>query len=451
LPNANVPDELSMIGAPSASPPIRRGSLATRETSFDFPPPYFDCREGMCENRSKSSRNRSKVYEIRMTSPHVAPDSPGAILQLIRSGQVSSRANLAKRLGVSASTAGLRIQVLIDQGYVHEVEDGQPRGGRPPRRLMLRPDWGQVIAVDLGSQHATIGQFDMGGRLIEEWESMPIQIDAGPDIILKWVGEAIENQGSPPDQLRGVALGVPGPVHVNKSRVVSPSRMPGWHGVNLRVHMTHYGPKVSVLADNDANLAALGEQDADPVDHMVYVKAGRGIGCGVIVDGRLHRGSVGAAGDISHLPVPGREDVECSCGRNGCLDAVASGAALVRDLLAAGIDVENPADVVALAGDADPTATRLLREAGRATGELLATVVNFFNPDALVIGGQLSRAEPFVASVRAAVFECCVPTATEKLRVRASHTGHRAGIRGGARLMIDHLLDPVRLNEVIDG
>ncbi|MFL6124396.1 ROK family protein [Actinophytocola sp.] len=385
-----------------------------------------------------------------MTSHRVAPDSPGAVLQLIRSGVVSSRATLAKLLGVSASTAGLRVQALIDHGYVQERDDGLSQGGRRPRHIVLRPDYGEVIAVDLGSHHATMGQFDMSGRLIEEHQSVPVRIEEGPDSVLDWVTELVGHQSNPPRRLRGITLGLPGPVDARTGRVVSPSRMPGWHGVDVRQRMIGRGPGVPVLADNDANLAALGEHAADPVEHMVYLKAGTGIGCGVIASGRPHRGAAGAAGDISHLPVPGRADVQCSCGRNGCLDAVASGAALVRDLTAAGAGVRSPGDVVALAVDADPAATRLLREAGRATGELIATVVNFFNPDTLVIGGQLSRAEPFVASVRAAVFERCLPMATENLQVRASRTGHRAGIRGGARLMVEHLLAPERVNETIE-
>lgn len=385
-----------------------------------------------------------------MTSPRVAPDSPGAVLQLIRSGTVSSRAALAKTLGVSASTAGLRVQALIDHGYVRELEDGRPRGGRPPRRLALRADFGEVIAVDLGTHHATTGQFDMSGRLIEELTYPFLSMDEGPDAVLEWVAAQINGQGIPPQRLRGITIGLPGPVDSRTGRVVSPSRMPGWNQLNVPLHMASRGPAVPVRVDNDANLMALGEHGVDPVDHMVFVKAGTGIGCGVIASGRLHRGSVGAAGDISHLPVPGREDVECSCGRNGCLDAVASGAALVRDLRAVGVAVATPTDVVTLAGDAEPTVTRMLREAGRATGELLATVVNFFNPDALVIGGQLSRAEPFVASIRAAVFERCLPMATENLQVRATRVGPLAGVRGGARLMIEYLLDPERVNSAIE-
>lgn len=404
----------------------------------------------MCENRSKSSKNRSKVYEVHMTSPRVAPDSPGAVLQLIRSGAVSSRAALAKSLGVSASTAGLRVQALIDHGYVREGEDGSVRNsGRRPRHLTLRPDYGEVVAVDLGSHHASVARFDMSGTMLAHL-SKNVRIAEGPEAVLRWVHALLQRAPDPPSRLRGVTVGVPGPVDARTGRVVSPSRMPGWHRVSVVAEMARLGPPTTVLVDNDANLMALGEHTVAPADHMVFVKAGAGIGCGVIASSQLHRGSVGAAGDISHLPVPGREDVECSCGRNGCLDAVASGAALVRDLNAAGIDVTSPTEVVALAGDADPTATRVLRDAGRATGELLATVVNFFNPDALVIGGQLGRAEPFVASVRAAVFERCLPMATENLQVRTSQTGHLAGVTGGARLMIEHLLDPERVNEAIE-
>jgi predicted NBD/HSP70 family sugar kinase len=383
-----------------------------------------------------------------MLSPGVAPDSPGAVLQLIRSGEVSSRATLAKHLGVSASTAGLRVQALIDHGYVRETADGQTSGGRRPRHLTLRPDYGEVVAVDLGTHHATVARFDMSGTLLSHLMKN-VRIADGPDAVLGWVNSLLE-RAPEARRLRGVTIGVPGPVDARSGRVVSPSRMPGWHRVQVAAEMTRHGPPTTVLVENDANLMALGEHTVAPADHMVFVKAGAGIGCGVIASGGLHRGSVGAAGDISHLPVPGREDVECSCGRTGCLEAVASGAALVRDLNAAGIDVREPTEVVALAGDAEPTATRLLREAGRATGELLATVVNFFNPDALVIGGQLGRAEPFVASLRAAVFERCLPMATEELQVRASQTGYLAGVTGGARLMIEHLLDPERVNDVVE-
>lgn len=380
-----------------------------------------------------------------MTGPLVAPDSPGGVLQLIRSGAATSRSAVAKILGVSASTAASRIEPLIERGYVREAGDGPSLGGRRPRRLELRPDSGTVAAVDLGGGHASVAVFDMCGELCAE-ETVKIRVSDGPDEVLPTAAATISRLGTDLPPLRGVTVGVPGPVNTRTGQVVSPSRMPGWHGLNVPDHMGGHLPGLPVLVDNDANLMALGEHSANPSDHLVFVKAGTGIGCGVIASGRLHRGAVGAAGDISHLPVAGHEDVQCSCGRTGCLEAVASGAALVRDLRAAGAAVESPADVVALAEDADASAMRDLRAAGRATGEILAPVVNFFNPDVLVVGGQLGRATPFVASVKSALFERCLPMATEDLQVTTARTGRSAGVRGGGHLMLEHLLSPERVN-----
>lgn len=382
-----------------------------------------------------------------MTGPHVAPDSPGAVLQLIRSGAASSRSDVARLIGVSASTAAGRVQALIEHGYLREAGGGRSLGGRPPRRLALRPDSGAVAAADLGGHHASLAVFDMCGTLLAEHEQ-PVRIADGPEAVLRWVLAEVERLADPAIPLRGITVGVPGPVHARTGRVVSPSRMPGWHGADVRAVLARH-TDLPVLVDNDANLMAVGEHSAAPVDHLVFLKAGTGIGCGVIASGRLHHGAAGAAGDISHLAVPGREEVACSCGRNGCLDAVASGAALVHDLTAAGVPVADPAEVVALARDAHPLTTRMLREAGRATGEVLATVVNFFNPDLLVVGGQFSGVEAFVASIRSAVYERCLPMATEDLQIVTTRTGRLAGVTGAGRLMLEHLLAPERVNAVV--
>ncbi len=385
---------------------------------------------------------------VPMTSSGVAPDSPGAVLRLIRSGVAASRSDVARVLGISASTAAGRVQALIDHGYVREAGDGASQGGRRPRRLALHTDAGVVAAADLGSHHATLALLDLGGRVLVEHQR-PVLISDGPAAVLAWVyaqvTALVETAGVP---LRGITVGVPGPVDARTGRVVSPSRMPGWHGTDVAAVLGEL-TDVPVLVDNDANLMALGELTSSPADHLVFVKAGTGIGCGVIAAGRLHRGGVGAAGDISHLAVHGYEGVACSCGRTGCLDTVASGAALVRDLTAAGVEVADTAAVVDLARDAEPTTTRLLREAGRATGEVLATIVNFFNPDVLVIGGQFSQAEAFVASIRSALYDRCLPMATEHLQIATTRSGPRAGILGGGHLALEHLLDPERVNAIV--
>jgi predicted NBD/HSP70 family sugar kinase len=397
-----------------------------------------------------------------------APDSPGAVLELIRSGVATSRSDVARLTGVSASTAAGRVQALIDHGYLREAGDGKSHGGRRPRQLELRTEAGMIGAVDLGSHHATVALLDFGGRILAERE-VQMDIADGPSMILARASAHIRSLQEELDTdapagfrppypryrktrrlpLHGIVVGVPGPVDARAGRVVSHSRMPGWHGTNAGTMLTELA-NTTVLVENDANLMALGELHSSSAQHLVLVKAGTGIGCGVIASGRLHRGGVGAAGDISHLAVHGFADVACSCGRNGCLDTVASGAALVRDLNAAGVKVRDTAEVVALASDAEPTVTRMLRAAGRSTGEVLATIVNFFNPEVLVIGGQLSRADAFVASIRSTLYERCLPMATEHLQIVTTRTGRLAGVLGGGQLMLEYLFDPERVNAAVD-
>ncbi|MEK8107679.1 ROK family protein [Micromonospora sp. M12] len=158
-------------------------------------------------------------------------------------------------------------------------------------------------------------------------------------------GDGVGRRSRRPDCLRrwsvggrrpaGIGIGIPGPVQHATGRIVSPSRMPGWNGFDVAAFCAGR-VDVPVIVDNDANLMALGaHRTAHPeMDHAVYIKAGTGIGSGVIASGRLHRGAQGSAGDISHCRVVADPAPPCTCGNAGCLEAVASGAALVTALRA---------------------------------------------------------------------------------------------------------------------
>ncbi len=168
--------------------------------------------------------------------------------------------------------------------------------------------------------------------------------------------------------------------------------MPGWdgYGVSARLRERYGAP---VLVDNDVNIMALGEYWARWRDtaHLLFVKVGTGIGCGVITDGRIHRGAQGAAGDIGHIHVPDHDDVICRCGNLGCLEAIAGGGAMAARLTEAGISADNSRDVVRHVRDGRPEAMRLVRQAGRELGGVLASAVNFFNPG--VIGAAVMVTE----------------------------------------------------------
>lgn len=365
------------------------------------------------------------------------------ILDLVARGSARSRSELAERLGLAPSTVGLRVQTLLDAGVLEEAGDGASRGGRRPRVLRVPIDAGVVLTVDLGGHHALVGAHSLSGALLRS-ASLTVDLNEGPSATLERISGAFDDiLGG--DTIRAIGASLPGPVDIVTGTVDQPSRMPGWPGFRVGEHLeARYG--VSVAVDNDANLAALGEHRAQFGDrrHSITVKAGTAIGSGIIVDGRVHRGATGFAGDITHTRIDGSGDIPCSCGNTGCLETVASGASLVRLMHERGrSEVASTMDVLALARDAEPEATTLVRTAGTHLGQALSGVVNFFNPDAVFLTGSMSASEPFIAAVRSRVYEACHPLATQRLRIEAAVTGTDAILHGAARMALDELDLPV--------
>ncbi|MBQ1017880.1 ROK family transcriptional regulator [Micromonospora sp. D93] len=375
---------------------------------------------------------------------------PRELLRWVATGAAVSRADLSRLSGLSPSTVSQRVEALISQGLLEETGAGRSRGGRRPRQLAV-PTGGAVVgAIDLGAHHARVGTLDLSGRVVQA-RTLPVRIEDGPEAVLgallaevtTLVGgdPAASADGSAADALRGIGIGIPGPVQHATGRIVSPSRMPGWNGFDVAAFCAGR-VDVPVIVDNDANLMALGAHRTahSELDHAVYIKAGTGIGSGVISSGRLHRGAQGSAGDISHCRVVADPAPPCTCGNAGCLEAVASGAALVTALRGQGVQVSDLTGVIRLIDDGDRQATALARQAGRAVGEILAVVVNFFNPQVVAIGGRLADCEPLLASMRATLYERCLPLATQTLLIERVAAGQDVGITGAAHLVIDHVV-----------
>jgi predicted NBD/HSP70 family sugar kinase len=254
--------------------------------------------------------------------------------------------------------------------------------------------------------------------------------------------------------VRGIGIGVPGPVEHATGRPRNPPIMPGWDGYPVPERFAdRYG--VPVLVDNDVNIMALGEHWTQwpDVDHLLFIKVGTGIGCGIVVDGRIHRGAEGAAGDIGHIRVAADakgEPTTCSCGNIGCLEALAGGGAMAARLRTEGFDAADSRAVVELARAGEAPAVRLVRESGRLIGEVLAALVNLYNPSVIVIGGDVAEAhEQLLAGVREVVYQRSLPLATRHLRIVRSQLADRAGVIGAAVMVIEHVLSPAAVDAAI--
>ena len=381
---------------------------------------------------------------------------PGSLLRLIRSGEAVTRADLARRTGLARSTVAQRVDALLAHRLVYESSGGASTGGRPATRLAFNRDAAVVLAADLGATHSRLAVSDLAGQPLAE-EAVDMAIADGPERVLQLVHAHLERllaaAGRAPADVCGIGVGVPGPVDFARGEAVSPPIMPGWDRFSIPGWFSgRYD--APVLVDNDVNIMALGEHWSHwrDEDYFLCVKAATGIGCGVVVHGEVHRGAQGAAGDIGHIRLAGHDDVACRCGNTGCLEAVAGGAALARRLTQAGVPARHSRDVVALVRAGDGEASRMVRDAGRALGEVLAGCVNFFNPHVIVIGGDLAEAgEQLLAGVREITVQRSLPLATRDLTVVHSRLGDGAGVVGAAIMVIERVLAPAAVDRALQG
>ncbi len=231
--------------------------------------------------------------------------------------------------------------------------------------------------------------------------------------------------------------------------------MPGWNRYPLRETISQE-LGCAAMVDNDVNLMALGELHAGvarQVNDFLLVKIGTGVGCGIVVDGKIYRGVSGSAGDIGHMRIDENGPL-CPCGNTGCLEAYFGGSALAAQAEAAARSGSSPylaqrlaaggpltaEDVAIAATQGDPVAIKLIRDGGRRVGQVLAGLVSFFNPGLVIIAGGVARlGHILLAEIRSVVYRRSLPLATGNLPIVLSELEDVAGVVGAARLISDHV------------
>jgi predicted NBD/HSP70 family sugar kinase len=372
--------------------------------------------------------------------------SAGMLLRHVRTGRARSRADLVALTGASRNTVSARVDQLIAANLLEEGGRGWSTGGRPPTLLQFNSRAGCVLAVDLGVTSVDVAVTDLSAQILAT-VGHPIDIADGPRTVLAEVDrlgqQVLAEAGLTPADVCAVGVGVPGPVEFSTGRPSFPPIMPGWHDYPIPSAFGRY--ECPVYVDNDVNVMALGEMGiAGSVQDVLVVKVGTGIGCGIIVNGRVYRGAQGSAGDIGHIYVaqPSGRTVVCRCGNENCLEAIAGGDALLRDAVAAGLPVRTTRQLVELAAQGDGPTLELVRSAGRTIGTVLAGLVNFFNPHRIVMTGGVAQAgAPLLAGIREAVYGRSMPLAARALEISVSDAPDLSGRVGAALMAIEEFLD----------
>jgi predicted NBD/HSP70 family sugar kinase len=363
------------------------------------------------------------------------------VLDALRAGRASSRAELGVVTGLSRGTVTVCVAELLAEGVLVEVDDPSAgrQPGRPARRLQLAPRTDLVVAVDLGHSHCRIGIVDATGAVLLE-DNTALDVDSSADETLTHAQHVIARLMTHGGRSRisAGALGLPAPVDVATGSVGPGNVLPRW--VDRRpAEELQATVGIPFALDNDANLGALAEATygvARGMHDLIYVKASTGIGAGFLLGGRIHRGSSGRAGEIGHVPVDPNGPV-CRCGNRGCLETVASVRQVLQALQPRYEGQLTIGRVVELVADADPGAVRVVSDAGRMIGRVLADAVNNLNPEMVAIGGELAAAgEPLLCGVRESIERYAQPGIARDLHIKLGALGARSELLGAAALAL---------------
>jgi predicted NBD/HSP70 family sugar kinase/biotin operon repressor len=365
-----------------------------------------------------------------------------AVTALLGSGGPQSRADLARGSGLSRTTVSSLVNELLAGGLVVETDErGTPYkggSGRPPQLVALAVRPGRVAGVDIGHGHVRVAVSDRGAKILAEVET---PTDADPrgnetlDVAAELVRRAARKAEVPLEELLVVGLCVPAPIDRRSARV-DHAVLPGW---NELAPADELGRRIglSVVVDNDANLGAMAEHQHGAgrgVADLLYVKLASGVGAGLVLGGRLHRGSAGLAGEIGHVLAREGGDV-CRCGSRGCLETEVSTRRLLELLRPIHPELDL-GGLLTLDADGATAVRRVLTDAGHTVGRVLAGVCTTLNPARIVVGGSLGASPTLVAAIRNGVDRYAHPEAAASCEVVSGRFGGRAELMGSLSLAV---------------
>ena len=387
------------------------------------------------------------------------------ILQLIHARPDISRIELAKQTRLSAARITAIVEDLIARGLVVESGHGASAMGRKPVSLSIRHDAGFVVGVDLGSFYTRVVVTDMQGRVGYKKESETGLAD-GRDLVisrtLKAIHKAIEECGKPRNTLRGIGMGHSGVIDVHAGVVLSfprPGQMDEWRNVPLRKILEREFA-VPCLLEDSVRGRATAEQHFGlgiGLNDFIFINVGMGIGAAIFIDGKLYRGPGGSAGEFGHITVDEHGSL-CCCGNYGCLETVASCAAIIQSVRSA-IEKGVSSRVLALAredpnrisiemiGQAalgnDGLCFRVLNQAAFHIAVVLADVVNLLNPHVVIFGGALFRSAPELLSdpLKRVIKQRALEKSANEVQLKIATVGIESGALGAARLISETVLE----------
>ena len=384
------------------------------------------------------------------------------VTNLVRDNDGLSRADLAKRSGLSAPTISRIIEGLIREGLVTEIGVGVSHGGRKPTLLKFSGFDSYIVGIDLGTTNIYGVLSDLDANIVAEIKT-PTLVEKGFDRVMEQTSEVIsELRGhlrSRKGRICGIGLAIAGLINRDRE-IVEFSPDFHWHDVDVRAALSRSHADIPIIFDNVTRVMSLGEiwyGAGRNYQDFVMVNIGYGIGAGVIIRGTPLYGSLGMAGEFGHITFDKDSDAQCECGNFGCLEALASGNAIAK---AARKELENGAASDLLkACDGDPsrlTAEMVVQSAKRGDGVAwrvfdvaaeyigvgIAGLINLYNPEAVFIGGGVAQAGDILFDrVRRTVQKRALKRTAGAASILPATFGLKSAVMGAVSLILSSVVN----------
>ena len=338
----------------------------------------------------------SRPSQLRQTNAR-------GLLQLLQMHNPCSKADLARYSGLSAPTVSSGIAHLENLGLVEQMGDGESSGGRPPGLLRFNVRHGYVAAADIGGTRVRMMLADLGGNVIAQSSVLLGAKQKTPGEICSSIVEGLKTMcrqsGTPLRKVLHLTAGAPGITNVDTGVVLSAPNLEEWNDVPLQALLERESG-IPCLVENDTNLAAVGEYwrgAARGVDNFIFIALGTGVGAGIFIHGKLHRGSQWSAGEIGYFGVSGKKRTSMKVRELGQLEQVIGGRGIEeewrrvvqRNETAPNSEILklNASQIFDLAADGDRAASDVVRHTSGILADAIADISLLLNPEVVVLGG----------------------------------------------------------------
>ena len=367
------------------------------------------------------------------------------IIQLLYRLETCSRVSLAKEMHLTQAAMTKRINPLIESGLIEEVSLIDTDSGRKPKQLKLNSGKFSIVAGRINRDYVIASVFTLRGELIHEM-SLSFDRDSQPeDVFGKFQDMVSEVMRRTSSRILGIGVAVPGPFNMFTNTVTLVSGFAGWNRIDIKGDLEKRF-NLPVFLEQDANCGALAElwcRKNNRYNNIVYVTADRGVGSGLVVDGRVYHGNVGYAGEFGHMSI-NFDGPLCECGNRGCLELYCSTNALEKrymELSGSKTLVKVP-QIFSLVKSGDETARKAYDEILKYLAFGCASIVNVMNPDVIIFADKITGGgEYFLTTMRRYLKQFLMSEIYSDLAIEVSSFAGDPTVLGASVNVLERMLE----------